>query len=91
MRAGAGHAAGQDLRAVGNIPAQTRDILVIDRLHTVDAKAAYLFAALPAAIRPLGPFGFFHDGMNLPFFTIQKSGCGGFFRTEDRRRRRQAR
>ena len=43
--AGTGNAAGNNLRALGNVLAQTRNILVVDVVHTINAEAANFFAA----------------------------------------------
>src|SRR5699024_10430444 len=70
MRAGAGHAAGQDLAALGHILAQAGSILVVDVLDLIHTKSANL-AAATAALRALGTLsplrtgrkfllGFFH-------------------------------
>jgi hypothetical protein len=60
--AGAGHAAGQDLRTLGHVTAQAGDILVIDALHAVSTEAADLAATLAGAgagtLEALGLFDF---------------------------------
>ena len=43
--AGAGDAAGQDLRTLRHIAAESRDILIVDVLDLIDAKTANLAAA----------------------------------------------
>ena len=60
--AGAGHTAGQDLCAVGYKLTKTCNILIIDAFYLINAKAAYLSAALMSActlgaLRTLGSFG----------------------------------
>src|ERR1700737_2667893 len=45
--AGAGDTAGEDLAALGDEPAQARDLFVVDVLGLLNAEAAYL------AVRPL--------------------------------------
>jgi len=53
---GAGHAAGQDLGALGDISPQLRDILIIDRIRSVHAELADLFMLLSVLIGCRGSF-----------------------------------
>ena len=60
--AGAGDAAGNNLRALGHILAQTGDIFIVDVLDAVHAQAAHLFAAGSA-----DDFAVIDENEDLPF------------------------
>src|SRR5699024_6764684 len=70
-RAGAGHAAGDDLRALADILAQTGNILVIDMIDTINAEAANLLAA--AALRAAGTafLSLKSHGSNPPYRIVR--------------------
>ena len=69
LRAGAGYTAGDDFRTLRNIFAQFHNILIIDVLNAVNAKAANLLAApslgAAASFASFGSFGSFQSAYLL--------------------------
>ena len=70
--AGAGHSARQNLRALGNIAAESGYILVINRFHFIYTEAANLLTAFTAAaaVISFGSFRSISQGIILLILSL---------------------
>ena len=66
LRAGAGHATGDNLRTLRDESSQAGDILIIDILNAVNAEGADFLSAFSAAMASFRPVGLFvRHNLNL--------------------------